>query len=177
MKIKSLGFFRCRPVFVVRSFPFPIGCGTTRTPSTTVSAAFLACHVFPEMPEESFFDAKPQSPRSRDVHGRQFRLAGPLRLCAPLRLRVKKTPIRDARTCILVDFDRTRTPEPQHFGAQIWRIWADFADKRSDPRYPPTSATSANQVLGPDSRDVRTHARRPYLTKGWPRGQVTRSGD
>jgi len=40
--------------FVVRSFPFPIGCGTTRTPRTTVSAAFLACHVFPEFPEEPF---------------------------------------------------------------------------------------------------------------------------
>jgi len=54
----------------------------------------------------SFFDAEPQRAWSRrvlapgDVHGRQFRLAGPLRLCAPPRLCVEKTQIRDARTCI-----------------------------------------------------------------------------
>jgi hypothetical protein len=41
--------FRCRPVFVVRSFPFPIGCAQLEPLSTTVSAAFKRA-AFPGIP-------------------------------------------------------------------------------------------------------------------------------
>src|SRR5678815_1739982 len=99
-----LGFFRRRPVSVVRSSSVSSGCARLGHPRTAVSVAFPACRVSRNSLKNLFFDAEPQRARSRRVlapgdlmDDNSLRLAD---LCGSPHLGVKKTQIRDAKTCI-----------------------------------------------------------------------------
>jgi hypothetical protein len=58
-----LGSFRCRPVSVVRSFPFP----SVAQDSGTQAQRRSPLAAFPEFPEEPFFDAKQRSQNRRAI--------------------------------------------------------------------------------------------------------------